>query len=158
MKKLILTALITFLAITGGYAQYNDGRPEIGGSIGYAEFNDATTVGIDYRQTLFRGIRIAPSLVHQIRRNNLSAWHIHMDAQYVVYITSIFSFYPIGGINLSIWDDQRVEGNYTRLGFSIGLGGEFRLSKEISLGLDMKYNVVSTYKQVFLSPRIGYHF
>jgi outer membrane protein X len=155
MKKIVFIWLAALLTISG-HAQ--KGHSTIGAGIGYAVDGQSITLGIDYRRHIFQNIRIAPSLAYLIRNNDLSAWHMNVDGHYVVNITGMFSFYPIGGINLSIWDNKTVEGDYVRLGFNVGLGGEWTVTKEISLGLDMKYNVITTYDQAFITTRVAYHF
>ncbi|MDR3261719.1 MAG: outer membrane beta-barrel protein [Tannerella sp.] len=155
MKKMIFVCLLAILAVNG-HAQR--GRASVGSHLGYALDCEAATIGFDYRYHFLPDFRLAPSITYMIRNNDVSAWYMDMDFHYMVPVSSIFSFYPIGGVGLSIWNWNGREGNDTRLGLNVGLGGELRLTREISVGLDMKYNVVSTYDQALTAVRVAYHF
>ncbi len=144
-----------FLSVAG-YAQ--QGHSSAGVSVGYALEAEALTFGMDYRYNVSRDIRFAPSITHMFRNYGYSAWYIDFDAHYLVRVARNFSFYPIGGIDLSVWRFKGHSGNNTRVGLNIGLGGEVYATSEISVGLDMKYNLVRDYDQALAAVRVAYHF
>lgn len=157
MKKILFLCLFAALA-TSGYAQR--GHASVGASIGYAHEYEMATFGVDLRYNVLPDIRIAPSITHMLRNNGWSAWYLDLDAHYVIDVTPTFSFYPIGGISLSIWDWSRYRNDvkHTRVGPNIGLGGEFRIIEEISVGLDFKYNLIRDHDQALGAVRVAYHF
>ncbi|MDR2138968.1 MAG: outer membrane beta-barrel protein [Tannerella sp.] len=156
MKKLLLTT-IAALCVFNGHAQYN--RASVGARMGYAAEWETVTVGVDYRYHFHKDFRLAPSLTYMVRNRGMSAWYMDMDCHYVVEVTDLFSFYPIGGAGLSVWRPHLfgLEG-VTRLGLNVGLGAELWLSSEISAGMDMKYNITSRYDQALAAFRVAYHF
>jgi outer membrane protein X len=145
------------LCTVNGYAQ--QGHMSAGARLGYAAEWETVTLGVDYRYNFLPDFRLAPSLTYMVRNRNTSAWYMDMDCHYVVTVTDLFSFYPIGGMGLSLWG-QHLYGmeNTARLGLNVGLGAELRLTREISAGLDMKYNITSRYDQALAAVRVAYHF
>ena len=48
--------------------------------------------------------------------------------------------------------------NVSRLGLNIGLGGEVYASRELTVGLEMKYNLIKDFDQALAAVRIAYNF
>lgn len=156
MKRIIFLFLFVALAVNG-YAQR--GHASAGVRTGYAFEFETATFGVDFRYNVTPDIRIAPGVTHMFRGNNVSGWYVDFDAHYVIDISRNFSFYPIGGLALSIWDVKGVDGHRTRLGPNVGLGGEFRIVDDLSIGMDFKYNITSgDFHQALLGIRFAYHF
>ena len=116
-----------------------------------------TTVGIDYRYNVSDDVRIAPSLTHLMKHGGLSAWALDFNAHYVVKLDPSFGFYPLGGVSLSFWEAGR-DWDATRLGVNIGLGGEVYASRDLTVGLEMKYNLIQDFDQAMAAVRIAYNF
>ncbi|MDR3193838.1 MAG: porin family protein [Tannerella sp.] len=156
MKRLFLTGLLALVAASG-YAQ--SGSASVSAKTGYALDWETVTLGADYRYNFLPEFRLAPSLTYMIRNQGPSAWYMDLDCHYIVEVSELFSFYPIGGIGISIWQKDLLNRreDAARLGINIGLGGELQLSPEISVGVDMKYNLITTYDQALVAIRVAYH-
>lgn len=155
MKKFLFASLLTLLAVSG---QAQRGRASAGVRLGYALDYETATIGVDYRRDILPDVRLALSQTYMIRNNGMTAWYMDADAHYVVTVSPMFSFYPIGGCGLSVWSPAEVEGSYVRPGLNVGLGGELRLTREIAVGVDMKYNLVQTYHQALIAARVAWYF
>ena len=156
MKKLGLILLLVVGSIAGCYAQ--QGRSSVGMKMGYALDHNNITWGIDYRYNVWENVRFAPNITYMFRNDGVSAWYIDFDGHYVVPVSRNFAFYPIGGFSLSIWDFRGASSNYSRVGVNIGVGCELYATQEISVGLDMKYNLIHNYDQALAALRVAYHF
>ncbi|MDR1675528.1 MAG: outer membrane beta-barrel protein [Tannerella sp.] len=156
MKKLLLTGIVALCAVWG---QAQQGHASAGARLGYAAEWETVTLGVDYCYHFLPDFRLAPSLTCMVRNRGMSAWYMDVDCHYMVAVSELFSFYPIGGLGLSLWRPH-VFGTdaAARLGLNIGLGAELRLLPEISAGLDMKYNIIGTYDQALAAFRVAYHF
>lgn len=154
MKKVVLLFLFAVMTL-GLYAQ--QGASSVGLSVGYALDTDNTTVGIDYRYNVTDDVRIAPSLTHFMKHGGLSAWALDFNAHYVVKLDPSFGFYPLGGVSLSFWDAPH-DWDATRLGLNVGLGGEVYASRELTVGLELKYNLIQDLDQALAAVRIAYNF
>jgi outer membrane protein X len=94
-----------------------------------------------------------------VRNKGMSALYMDADCHYIVEVSELFAFYPIGGVSLSAWRPNLLGTDaVARLGLNLGLGAELRLSPEISAGMDMKYNLVNMYDQALIAFRVAYHF
>lgn len=155
MKKVVLVFLFAVMTVGGVFAQ--QGASSVGLSVGYALDSDNTTVGIDYRYNVSDDVRIAPSLTHLMKHGGLSAWALDFNAHYVVKLDPSFGFYPLGGVSLSFWEAGR-DWDATRFGVNIGLGGEVYASRDLTVGLEMKYNLIQDFDQAMAAVRIAYNF
>ena len=161
MKKLIVMLMLTLFSI-GAYAQTQQGQSSFGFNLGY-NFNDVgnATIGIDYRYCVTDAFRLTPSITHLVKDDGLSAWAIDMNAHYVFKLSEMFGFYPLAGLSLSFWNWDAGHGlshNETRLGANIGLGGEVYATDNLSIGLEVKYNIIKDFDQAMLGVRVGYSF
>lgn len=150
MIVLFVLAVIT----TVGYAQ--KGQTSAGFTLGHAFDSENVTAGIDFRYNVTNEVRLAPSLTHFIKNNHVSAWAVDVNAHYVFTLSDMFGFYPLGGVGLTFWDFGRHGRN--RFGLNVGLGGELYATRDITVGLEMKYNIVSDYDQALIGVRLGYNF
>jgi len=155
MKKLIVMLMLTIVS-TGVFAQTEKGSSSFGLNIGYGFDSENATLGIDYRYNLTNEIRLTPSITHFVKNDGLKAWAIDMNAHYVVQLSDMFGFYPLGGLSLSFWNFHSID--KTRFGANVGLGGEVYATKEITIGLEAKYNIIKDFDQAMIAVRVGYNF
>lgn len=157
MQRWMFVLALTILSL-GAYAQTEKGISSAGFTIGYGFGPDAknATLGLDYRYNILDEVRISPSLAYFVKNDGLSAWAIDLNAHYVVQLSDMFGFYPLGGLSLSFWDVWGY--NATRFGVNIGLGGELYATKEITVGVEFKYNAIKDFHQPMLGVRVGYSF
>lgn len=148
--------LLVFAAVaTVSYAQ--KGQLSAGFNVGHAFDSNNVLTGVDFRYNLTDELRLAPSLSHFIKNNGLSAWAVDVDMHYVFPLTDMFGFYPLGGAGVSFWNMHGCK-NKSRLGLNVGLGGEVYATKEVTVGMEMKYLIVSDYDQAIIAFRVGYKF
>lgn len=164
MKRLVVLCLLLVACITVS-AQNTKGQSSIGANVGYAfEFNNAS-LGIDYRYSITDEFRIGPSITHLVKNDGIKAWMLDLNAHYLVRLSDMFAFYPLGGLSLSFWNESihlgpwgKFDGDATRFGANIGLGGEVYATNEITIGLEFKYNIIKDFDQAMFAVRVGYNF
>lgn len=145
----------------GAYAQTQQGQSSVGLNIGYGFDSKNATLGVDYRYCITDAIRLSPSLTYFVKNNSHSTWAIDLNAHYVVKLSEMFGFYPLAGLDLSFWNwdlGNNTSMNKTRFGANIGLGGEVYATDNLSIGLEVKYNIIKDYDQALLGVRVGYNF
>lgn len=145
----------------GAYAQTQQGQSAVGFNIGYGFDSKNATLGVDYRYCITDAVRLSPSLTYFVKNDNHSTWAIDLNAHYVVKLSEMFGFYPLAGLSLSFWNWDAGHGlshNETRLGANIGLGGEVYATDNLSIGLEVKYNIIKDFDQAMLGVRVGYSF
>ena len=132
----------------GAYAQTQQGQSAVGFNIGYGFDSKNATLGVDYRYCITDAVRLSPSLTYFVKNDNHSTWAIDLNAHYVVKLSEMFGFYAGHGLSH----------NETRLGANIGLGGEVYATDNLSIGLEVKYNIIKDFDQAMLGVRVGYSF
>lgn len=161
MKKIVMVLMLAICSL-GAYAQTHQGQSSAGFIIGYGFDSENATLGIDYRYCVTNEVRLNPSLTYLVKNDGLSAWAIDANVHYLFRLSDIFGFYPLAGLSLSFWNwdivDEWGDDTDTRFGANIGLGGELYASDYITVGLEVKYNIIKDYDQAMFGVRIGYSF
>ena len=179
MKKLvILTVCLVFLC-ANGFAQESykgeKGVSSIGVIAGHAVNCKAPVIGVDYRYNVMDRLRLAPSAMYTFENDNTNVFYANADVHYLSRITSNVTIYPLAGIGLSSWrwetfkagvlDELEYLGKIkketkVRIGLNLGFGGEVRLTEDIIVGAEFRYNLTSEriYDQAMLLARVAYYF
>lgn len=168
MKKFFVVLCMLCMSI-GLFAQTKAGDQSLGFSVGYGFDTENATIGIDYRYNITDALRVSPAVSYFVKSDGLSACAIDLNAHYVIPLSDVLGFYPLAGIDLAFWKwsnsmDFNEGGRYslstkkTRLGVNLGLGAEVYATQELSIGLEVKYNVVKDFDQPMLALRVGYNF
>jgi opacity protein-like surface antigen len=165
------------------------GVSSIGIISGYAVENKAFAAGLDFRYNILDRLRLAPSVYHVLKSDSLGAstWYANIDAHYLARVSGTVTIYPIVGAGVSVWkyklpaglepeeeeaeetgeEDDAAESakkenttSEVRMGLNLGVGVEKRLTKDIILGVEFKYNLTTEriYNQAMLLGRIAYYF
>ena len=159
MKRVVVTLLLVVLS-AGAYAQTHQGDSSFGLNLGYGFDTENFTLGLDYRYNVTDELRLAPSITHFVKNRGLSAWAFDMNVHYVFPLSENFGFYPLAGVDLTFWRLGEGEWhlNKTRFGANLGLGGEIYATRDLTIGLEVKYNIVKEVDQALVALRIGYNF
>jgi opacity protein-like surface antigen len=156
------------------------GVSSVGGIFGYAIDRKTAAVGVDFRYNIKDHVRLAPSVLHTLKSDYQSTWIVNADAHYLARITETATIYPLGGLGLSFWktprpiadpdaeypadpDDEYPAERYetkTRLGLNLGFGGEMRITRDIILGAEFRYNLTTEriYDRAMILARAAYYF
>lgn len=158
MKK-VFVLLFALVAIGHASGQTKQGDSSLGLTVGYSLDSHVKhpVVGFDYRYNITDEVRVAPSISHYFKHNGLSAWMGEVNAHYVVKLDDQFGFYPLGGITFSSWSTA-CNDDLTRLGATIGLGGELYATALITVGLEVKYCIIQDVSHPLAGIRVGYNF
>ena len=160
MKKLLMMLLLAVVSL-GAYAQTEQGQSALGFNIGYGFDSKNATLGVDYRYNITDEVRINPELTYFVKNDHHSTWAIDLNAHYLVKLSDMFGFYPLAGLDLSFWKWDAGHGlsqNFTRFGVNVGLGGEVYATDNITVGLEVKYNIIKDFDQALIGVRAGYTF
>ena len=185
MKKILLISVCVVALSTNGFAQQNlkgeKGVSSVGVNIGYAIESERAVIGVDYRYNIFNRVRIAPSILYAVQKDNSDIWYFNADVHYLARITNKITLYPLGGLGVSSWAYKlpnielpgKMELNFdsdldlviksreidTHFGLNLGFGSEIRLTKDIIVGAEFRYNLTKHYfNQAMLLARIAYYF
>ena len=153
MKRILFAIVLMFVTLTVSAQQ---GTQSVGFNVGYAFDSNNATLALDYRYNITESWRLAPSMTMLVKNDGLSAFALDLNAHYVFPVAEMVGFYPLAGLSLSFWDFAGY--NSTRFGANIGLGAEVYATSNITVGLEVKYNIIQDYDQALAAVRIGYSF
>jgi opacity protein-like surface antigen len=188
MKKLLLVLVCITVFVSNSFSQYGGekGVSSIGVTAGYAVDNNAFATGLDFRYNILDRLRLAPSVLYVLENDYRSTWYANVDTHYLLRVTAKTTVYPIAGIGLSVWqlkiipepslksgesteskgDEEKISDEYKektseiRIGLNLGVGVEKRITRDIILGAEFKYNLTTEriYNQAMLLGRVAYYF
>lgn len=153
MKRILFSLLLVFVTLTVSAQQ---GTQSVGFNVGYAFDSNNATLGLDYRYNITDSWRLAPSMTMLVKNDGLSAFALDMNAHYVFPIAEMVGFYPLAGLSLSFWDFAGYDA--TRFGANLGLGAEVYATSNVTVGLEVKYNIISDFDQALAAVRVAYSF
>ena len=177
MKKTFLIGVWFVAFWVNSYAQSNlkgeKGVSSIGAMVGYAIESEKAVIGIDYRYNILDKLRLTPSILYGIKRNNADIWYLNADAHYLARISENLTLYPIGGLGFSFWKYRLIPDidlsdvglvlqnadTYLNIGINMGIGGELRLTEDIIAGAEFRYNCTKKgFNQAMMLVRVAYYF
>ncbi|MDR3266119.1 MAG: porin family protein [Tannerella sp.] len=186
MKKLLLVLVCISVFVSYSFSQTKyigeKGVSSVGVIAGYAVDNNAFAMGLDFRYNILDYLRLAPSVLYALEHDSRSTWYANVDAHYLLRTTVKTTVYPIAGIGLSFWklnnsiipeinlkselNDETApnEGgekiSKVRIGLNLGAGVERRMTRDIILGAEFKYNLTTerAYNQAMILVRVAYYF
>jgi len=171
MKKLVFIMVCLVAFAIGGFAQSDFGGEKgissIGVIGGHAIRSKAPTIGVDYRYNILDNVRLAPSVMYIFENDFPNIFYANADVHYLARITDVATLYPLAGIGFSYWkwdsdlaDLLDISDNELRIGLNLGFGGEIRLTKDIIVGAEFRYNLTNerAYDQAMILARAAYYF
>jgi opacity protein-like surface antigen len=160
------------------------GISSVGGTVGYGVDGKTVLVGVDYRYNIRDRIRLAPSVLYLLENDYRSTLYVNADVHYLARVAEKITMYPVGGLGLSVWNidipvpvipvpleendilpapeaaDSGTSETKVRIGLNLGFGAEMRVTKDVIIGAEFRYNLTSEriYDQAMFLARAAYYF
>lgn len=142
MRKLIIT-FICLISLCGSlWAQ--KGEKSLGVNVGYGSL-EAFRIGATFTYNVTDQIRLAPSFDYY--SDDIDVWGFSFDGHYLFSLANKLDFYPLLGLTYLNTGDNCFGGN-------IGMGLEYDLSSKFVVGIECKYQVISSDDDI-LAAKIG---
>lgn len=162
-RSIFLSILFLTLFSIKSFSQY-ERTVGMGTHAGYGTEVKSLGGGVHFHYYHTNNLRFAPSFTYYLPRNGNSMWEVDADAQYVVPISWLFSFYPIAGLNYSNWnfDASKVSGSglydWTkhRMGLNLGLGIQYDFGYKTRISFEYKYQLIKDFSQSSFMAGIGF--
>ena len=176
MKKLVVLTVCLVAFCANSFAQSLSGEKgvsSVGVIAGHAISSKAPTIGVDFRYNIMDKVRLAPSVLYTFKNDYRNALYVNADAHYLSRITDKITMYPLAGVGVSLWKQESFiinnledlldkDGSDTkvRVGLNLGFGGEMRLTQDIIVGAEFRYNLTDErfYDQAMILVRAAYYF
>jgi outer membrane protein X len=173
MKKTFFILALSLVSL-GMFAQQEQGEMAIGlrGNFGIDGFlRNMPGVGVQFNYGLTEQIRLAPSFDYFFEDHGFSAWMLNADVHYLFNVAPRVNVFPLAGLTLlgtrMSWDDgwgDYDNGNgsstYTDTHFGVNLGGgvDYLLNDRFTIGLQLKYSLISNFNQFLPSVNVMWRF
>ncbi|MBO8476531.1 MAG: porin family protein [Bacteroidetes bacterium] len=143
MKKLFLTAMLVIAAITAQAAGLRqlDMRANLRSDFGLG-------VGVTFQ--LPKNFEVAPTLNYYF--NDVHTLTIDADFRYRFELPRNFDIYPLAGLVYFHCDDVN------KIGLNIGGGFNYNINSSWAIGLELKYQYVDHWDDLYLSIGAAYKF
>lgn len=175
MKKAILTLLVAIVSCTGAFAQAGKSAVgiNVGAGIGIGDAKDFNNIdlGLKYQYGLTDAIRLEAVFNYGIgldkdfggfkMKNDVMIYGI--NAHWIVNPESAFKFYPVVGIGGGTITAKAGGYSDSATGFmyNVGVGGEYSLTDNLALGLEIKFQSIlkdGSYNRLPISLGLSYKF
>jgi outer membrane protein X len=165
MKKVFFVSLFITVLSLSVFAQ--KGEKAVGLNFGYGSEIKSPAIGVKFNYGITDQIRVSPSFNYFLEKNGLSGWEINADAHYLFNVAPKISVYPLAGLTFTGWTfdwggmfegAESSSNTETRLGVNIGAGIGYQLTDNISIGLELKYSVISDFDQIVPMINFTYKF
>lgn len=162
MKKLLLlvAAVLCFSAASAQKGQMAAGvNLDLG--FGYPGSYSNIGIGAKFQYSFTDHIRIEPAFTYYLKKDLISMWDLMANVHYVFPMANNkLNLYPLAG--LGVLGVKFGEGEYsastTNFGVNLGGGVEYKVSKKIAVGAEIKYQIVSNYGHLGLQIGATYLF
>lgn len=136
MKKVLLSLGLVLAGLTA--TAQDKGDIKIGGGVSYlTEGEGIFGLNLKGSYSFTPQIRAAASFNYLFPGNSVKAFIVDANAHYLVNASEKFSFYPLAGLAYyRMWLDSF---SYSKLGFNVGAGVDYKLNESLTLNLEGKY-------------------
>ena len=147
-----------------GYAQ-EKGSMAAGANLnlGFAYDGDYNNVGIGfkYQYSVTDQIRIEPEFTYFFKKDYVSMWDLMVNAHYIFKVAdNKVNLYPIVGLGVlgTKASYYGYSSSDTDLGVNLSGGAEYRLTPNIIVGAELKYQLASDWDHLGLQVGVTYSF
>lgn len=180
MKKLLMIVSFIALGIVTAFAQ--KGEKAIGINLGYGSEVSNVGLGAKFRYGITDAIRTEASFDYFFKKDGLSMWDINLNAHYLFHLSDKLNVYPLAGLTYTNWkmagydidlgnfegfgndwgdyvEDSTDESSKSgKFGVNLGAGIEYGLTSNLSIGFEVKYQLIADFNQAVLGIGVAYKF
>lgn len=160
MKKVYLLLVCLCVCVMSASAQ--QGEQKIGAQLLYGNETNVG-LGLKYRYNITNQLRVEPAFDYFFKHDHVSAWDLMANFHYLFPVADQFTLYPVAGLGYFRakghgsdfgWSDYS-EG---RLAVNLGGGVDLKLSSNLTLDLQLKYQINDIADQLVLSIGASFAF
>lgn len=158
MKKLFLVVAAIWVGASSVMAQ--KGEKAVGVNVNYGSEIKNAGIGAKLQYGITDAIRIEPAFNYYLKKYDLTFWDIDVNLHYLFNASETIKVYPLAGVgyahsSFSYDEFSTSAGNFV---VNVGAGAEYQLNEKISIGAELKYQIVSGFNQVVFCIGATYKF
>lgn len=145
------------------------GEQAAGAHLTFGTAAENVGIGIKYQYGITDTWRIEPSLNYYF--GDFKVFDVNANVHYLFHVAERINVYPLAGIGIASnktaeWESKDEYGNpikgesirHTNFAVNLGAGGEYELTEQLALGLEMKYQIISGFNQFVIGIGAAYKF
>lgn len=173
MKKLFMVAIILMVGVSAAMAQKD--VKAVGLNLNYGSEISNLGIGAKFQYGITDAIRIEPSFNYYLEKDGFGLWDVNANFHYLFNVAEKINVYPLAGIGYANvkssygfeydedyeYDGEEMEGESTNSGeiaVNLGVGAEYQLNEKLSIGAELKYQIISNFNQVVFGVGVAYKF
>lgn len=142
MKKILMIAVMAMSALT----MSAQGKMAVGANINLGVFSNSNTrmgFGAKFQYFFIENLRGEAGFEYYTNCDGWGTWDINVNAAYLFPVAEKFKLGPMAGLTVvgshGLPDTPLRKENVTTVGLNIGAAGEYQISDQFKLGLDIYY-------------------
>lgn len=118
------------------------------------------TLGLKVQYGFTDDVRGEFNFENGFNSSHLSYYELMANVHYIIPVSQVFSMYPIVGIGYGHTKIDAYVGdvNFNRFAINAGLGGEFRLTDNLSAQVEVKYLYMKDFSRMPMTFGVTYKF
>jgi len=168
MKKLLMVAIILMVGVSTAMAQKN--VKAVGLNLNYGSEISNLGVGAKFQYGITDAIRIEPSFNYYLEKEGVGLWDINANIHYLFDVAEKMKVYPLAGLGyahcklsyemegITSDDSDEISASSGEIAVNLGVGGEYQINENISIGAELKYQIINNFNQLVFSVGATYKF
>ena len=140
-------------------------------------------IGAKFQYGLTDAFRVEPSLNYYLKKDGFTQYDINVNAHYLIDAGEGLKVYPLVGVGLMTWKNEWIgievpvskELGYipsrsghdikmdvslksTELIINVGVGAEYEINEMVSVGAELKYQIIDNFNQLVFGIGATYRF
>ena len=174
--------VVAILIMGAGTAMAQQGEKAVGANINYGSEIENMGIGVKFQYGLTDVIRFEPSFTYYFEKYGCNWLNLDANVHYLYDLNDKVKVYPLVGIGYTkikfsaegdYGDDEGWGGDYdygdyydesdgdTSFGeftLNVGVGAEYQLKDNLSVGAELKYQIINNFNQLVLGVGFTYKF
>lgn len=167
MKKLLMVAITLMVGFCAAMAQKD--VKAVGVNLNYGSEISNFGIGAKFQYGITDQVRVEPSFDYYLKKDGMSFWDINANVHYLFNATESIKIYPLVGLGYGHYslsweyDYDDFYGNEElmsegKIALNLGAGAEYQLDKNLSIGAELKYQIINHFNQLVITIGATYKF
>lgn len=160
IKRMVFVVAVAMLASVAYSQEKGDMSAGVNVSYGTSDGFSNFGFGAKFRYNITDAIRVEPSATYFLEKDYTNMWDINANVHYLFPVADKFVVYPLAGVTMM---GVKVEvlgfsDSESKFGANLGGGVDYKLTDNIDLNLEIKYQLVSDFDRPVFSIGGAYRF
>ena len=179
-----MVVAILIMGISTAMAQ--QGEKAVGANINYGSEISNLGIGVKFQYGLTDVIRFEPSFTYYLKKDGCNFFNLDANVHYLYNIDDKVTLYPLAGIGFAkikfsaegysgSYGDTGIGGSgdygdygdygepageisFNEFALNLGVGAEYKLQDNLSVGAELKYQIINNFNQLVLGVGFTYKF